>query len=254
MAPGRDSKGGGLGAFDSLTGRLYHNRTMSRNLDELQSALGYRFENVNLLRRALRHASAAQGTPSNERLEFLGDAVVGLIVAAHLFRDMPDAPEGQMTVIKSVAVSRKSLAQVGYKLGLHEQLVTDNGLQHQAFPSSLAANAYEAVVGSIFLDGGLEPARRFVLDTLSERIKQARESRSAAGWKSILQECVQARGQPPPLYEIVNTEGPDHDRKFQAVVIIAGQTCGSGWGSAKKDAEQTAARAALEEHFPDWRD
>ncbi|MFO8006200.1 MAG: ribonuclease III [Candidatus Brocadiia bacterium] len=225
---------------------------MNQGLGQLQETLEYRFSDPSLLRRALLHASASEGTESNERLEFLGDAVVGLVVSEFLFRRFPDAPEGEMTVIKSAAVSRRALARVGRSLGLDDYLVVGDGLRGRRYPLSIVAGAYEAVVGAILLDGGMEPARRFVRRTLADEVEEARQARAAAGWKSLLQQLVQADGHDVPTYHIVSSEGPRHKPRFQAVVSVAGQRCGEGWGSTKKAAEQEAARDALQQRYPRW--
>lgn len=225
---------------------------MAEALEQVQEALGYRFGNPSLLQRALLHASASEGADSNERLEFLGDAVVGLIVSELLFRRFPDAPEGEMTVVKSAVVSRRALARVGRALGLDEHLVVGEGLRGQRYPPSIVAGAYEAVVGAMLLDGGMEVPRRFVRRTLAGEIADARQARAAAGWKSLLQQLVQADGQEVPTYHILSAEGPRHRPRFQAVVSIAGERCGEGWGPTKKAAEQQAARDALYHRYHEW--
>jgi len=224
--------------------------------EELQQRLGYAFSDEALLARAVTHASAAGDvSESNERLEFLGDAVVGLAVSAHLFSAMPQAAEGEMTVIKSHVVSRQCLSAAGRELGLAEFLQVDEGLQRRAdYPDSLLADAFEAVVGAIFLDGGMRSAGEFLLRALGPSVEEARAEPSAAGCKSIIQEKTQAAGQGAPRYVIVETIGPDHRRLFKAAILVQHLECGTGWGLTKKAAEQNAARAALDRLYPGWQD
>jgi len=224
---------------------------MTRELDRLQERLGVRFDDESLLYRALRHASAAGEVPSYDRLEFLGDAVVGLVVAEHLFRSMPAASEGEMTVIKSVVVSRRALGRVARKLNLHEYLEVGEGLQGRPYPLSIVSGAYEAVVGAVFVDSGMAIARNLVLRTLENERERVCEERNAEGAKSVLQQMTQAEGKGIPRYKIVGAEGPDHALQFQAVVLVADEQCGEGWGRTKKDAESNAARQALERCYPD---
>jgi len=231
-------------------------RSPSKGPDDLQErickCLKYRFQDAGLLGRALTHASAAaEGRPSNERLEFLGDAVVGLVISDYLYRSAPELSEGEMTVIKSEVVSRRTMARVGRALGLPAFLRVDEGLRRRkAFPQSIVANVYEALVGAIFVDGGMRAASDYVLRTLELHVKRVDTSRFAASSKSALQERAQAEGKGVPRYEILRYEGPEHDRRFFAAVYVAGQECGSGSGATKKDAEQKAAHEALAKLYP----
>jgi ribonuclease-3 len=226
--------------------------TMADGLNKLQTAIGYRFKDRGLLATALRHASASADGPSNDRLEFLGDAVLELIIAERLFRSMPGSPEGAMTVVRSAAVSTRALARVATSTGLPAVLQADEGLRQRSYTPAVLAGAYEALIGAIFLDGGMRQARRFVLTTLGEEIRKAKADRTSAGSKSLLQELTQASGKGTPAYTIVRTEGPDHERRFKAEVSLRGERLGHGWGTTKKEAEQDAARHALSKHFPGW--
>ncbi|MHC4480547.1 MAG: ribonuclease III, partial [Planctomycetota bacterium] len=203
---------------------------------------------------ALTHASATGGDAlSNERLEFLGDAVVALAVCNHLFRQRPDLSEGEMTVIKSAVVSRRTMARVGRSLGLSEFLRVDYGLRQRAsYPSSMVAGAYEAVVGAILVDGGMEAAVEFILRTLGPEIERTEARQHKPSYKSILQEKAQAEGKGAPRYSLVRYEGPDHRPRYLTVVHICGEKCGAGWGSSKKTAEQEAAKDALDKCYPGW--
>jgi ribonuclease-3 len=225
-------------------------------LDELQKAIGYAFRDISLLNKALTHASlAGQGLWSYERLEFLGDAVAGLVVAARLFSAPERLNEGEMTAIRSDAVCGRSMAAAGERLGLSEHVRVDRGLaRRQDYPPSVIADAYEALVGAIFLDGGFEKAREFVLRSLAQEIHEAEERRHPPSFKSILQELVQAAGFEPPTYRTLQQTGPDHDARFLAAVYVQEAEKGTGWGITKKDAEQKAAEDALATHHPDWRE
>jgi len=225
-------------------------------LEELQERLQHRFGEPSLLERALRHSSAATPeAPSNERLEFLGDAVVGLAVSEHLFRTLPESSEGDMTVIKSGVVSRKFLSVAARGLELSRYLAVDEGLRQRGdFSDSMLADAFEAVVGAIFVDGGMEAARGFVLRTLRPRVEQMQANRHVLGYKSLLQQKTQAEGKGVPRYVILQVRGPDHLRQFQAGVHVQGEECGTGWGPTKKDAERDAARAALDSFYEGWQE
>lgn len=225
--------------------------------DELQRRIGYRFSDPEVLRQALTHASACSDPRhSNETLEFLGDAVIDVVVAEKLFRDQPALNEGEMTAIKSVVVARVTLAKVGERLGLQGTLHVGGGLEQRGgnYPESLLANAYEAVVGAVFIDGGHREAHRFVLRTLGKEIEKARRRQHEPDYKSLLQRQVQGLGKEAPVYEIIHRTGPEHKPAFRAAVCIEDQQAGTGWGQSKKQAEQKAAEAALDHLFPDWRE
>ena len=219
-----------------------------KQLAQLQNRLRYRFKSRPLLRLAMTHSSAAD-TPdaSNERLEFLGDAVAGLIINEQLYRLEAGLTEGDMTKRKSAIVSSRGMAAAGRRLGLQQYLIVDRGLSQQdKFPPSVVAGAYEAVVGAIFLDGGYARCRTFVLRTLGPELAEADEAREPPNFKAILQELVQARSMGPPTYRTVKKTGPQHSLRFMAACLVGGARKGAGWGSTKKEAEQNAARAALE--------
>jgi len=229
---------------------------VGEDLSELQERIGYQFAHHELLARAVRHASAAQGNVrSNERLEYLGDAVVGLVISDYLFRSFVDWSEGEMTQVKSAVVSRRTMARVGRRLGLSEYLSVDDGLKRRAaFTTAMVAGAYEAVVGAVFVDGGMEPASELVLRTLEPEVQRVLANRHVPDCKSLLQKLTQAEGNGIPGYSITQSVGPDHSRRFQAVVRIGGEVHGTGWGQTKRSAEQAAARVALDACYPGWRD
>ncbi len=228
---------------------------MAVDLQELQRRLRYTFRSLDLLRLSLTHASAGgDSTETNERMEFLGDSVVGLVVAEHVYRCWPGADEGRMTVARSDVVSRRALGARGRELGLGEFLRVDDGLNRQSdYPNSMVADAFEAVVGAMFLDGGYDVAREFILRVLEPSIVESRHNGSAQGYKSLLQEFTQAEGRGVPVYHILQATGPDHCRQFEAAVSIQDKDCGTGWGATKKAAERAAAREALAQCYPDWR-
>jgi ribonuclease-3 len=224
-----------------------------KKLDELQKRLRCRFKDARILANALRHASASEGELSNERLEFLGDAVVGLVVSDWAYRQTPAMSEGDMTLIKSAVVSRRTLAKLGGSLALGDFLEVDQGLKRRKrIPVSLLANAYEAVVGAVFVDADFGPAAKFILRTLGPELKQALAGRQALNHKAMLQQCAQAEGKGSPRYSVVRFEGPEHERRYLTVVHICGEECGGGWGPTKKAAEQNAARSALDKCYPGW--
>jgi ribonuclease-3 len=225
-----------------------------RTIEELQEVMGYRFCDASLLDKAVTHSSAKPaGGRSYERLEFLGDAVLGLVVAERLFGLSGRFDEGQMTQMKSAVVSRRSAAEAGHRLRLQHYLRADRGLaQAGEYPLSVLAAAYEALVGAIYLDGGFEKARDFVVRTLEPELKAAERRDHAPSFKSLLQEFVQAEGQEPPAYRVICKVGPPHDRLFVVVVSEGGVEKGFGWGKSKKEAEQHAAEEALSSMYPQW--
>lgn len=218
-------------------------------LQSCQQRIGYTFRDINLLRLALQHASSANHRrDSNERMEFLGDAVLGLLVCETLYARLPDALEGDMTKIKSAVVSRRTCAAVARELDLTTGLVVGQGMDYgEHLPSSLAAGTLEAVIAAIFLDGGLEAARKFILDHMDDAIRQATASQHQFNFKSHLQQWAQRVHSSTPSYELLDEKGPDHSKCFEVAVSVAGRQFPSAWGPNKKDAEQKAARLALVE-------
>jgi ribonuclease-3 len=241
---------------------------MQAILGELETALGYRFANPDLLLCALTHRSLAnerivEGTEDdgtagdNERLEFLGDAVLGLVVAEAMFLLYPDWKEGELTRVRALLVSRHHMAEVAASLDVGRHLRLSRGEDRSGLrrKNTVLANAMEAVIGAIFLDGGLEAVRVFVRrHVMGEAAEQlARDLRSGAAlgnYKSALQERLQAIGAGAPVYKIKSESGPDHRKQFLVEVRLKadgepGKSLARGLGSTKKDAEQDAARRAL---------
>ena len=218
---------------------------------KLESRLGYRFKSGSLLARALIHRSYAHENDRpdhNEPLEFLGDAVLGFLVAERIFKRREDLDEGGMTRLRASLVNMRALAQRAERLELGEELKLGVGEERsggRAKPSILA-DAYEAVIGAVFLDGGVRAARSFIGREFGESITSARERRGKGhDAKTALQELLQARGWELPRYEPSGRSGPDHARVYEVTVYVQGEAAGRGEGSSKKTAEQDAARRAL---------
>lgn len=209
------------------------------------------FKNPILLRQALTHRSAVnegKAEKNNERLEFLGDAVIELIVSDFIYLTFPGKSEGDLTQIRTALVRTETLATLAISLELDQQMLLSHGEEQAGGRknTSLLANTLEAVVGALYLDGGLDKAKTFLSETLllgaEGKIRQAIKLDA----KSRFQEIVQASGRPTPTYRIVKKEGPDHDRIFTAEVVVGGKPTASGVGKSKQEAEQSAARNALE--------
>jgi len=219
------------------------------DVSDLVRRLGRPFNDESLLVQALAHRSwcaESGGLPSNERLEFLGDAVLGLVVAEHCYRIYPDMPEGALANVRAAVVNTSVLAEVGLELELGPVLLLGRGEDSsggRAKPSILA-NTVEAVIAAVYLDGGFETATRFVLGLLDHRIAEAAAGPGAEDFKTRLQEMVVRRVGALPRYEVAGA-GPDHARRYTATVIVGGTVVGVGEGKSKKDAEQAAAHAAF---------
>ncbi|MBK9187844.1 MAG: ribonuclease III [Phycisphaerales bacterium] len=218
-------------------------------LDHAQSVIGYVFQDPILLERALTHASnVEQRLHSNERLEFLGDAVLGLVVCDLVYRQYPSLLEGEMTKIKSLAVSRQTCATISQKLGFHKLLILGKGMQGTGeMPTSLAAAAFESIIGAIFLDGGFTAAERFVRPHVLAIIEKAASSGHQHNFKSALQQYAQQQLDASPIYRVVDEQGPDHAKCFRVAVELNGRRFEACWGQSKKKAEQEAALMALRE-------
>ncbi|MEM6562330.1 MAG: ribonuclease III, partial [Planctomycetota bacterium] len=214
-----------------------------------EETLGYVFSNPDLLEESLTHASIADDRlDSNERMEFLGDSVLDLVVCEDLFRQYPNYFEGEMTRIKSVIVSRKTCAEIARELKLGECLITGKGITRaREMPASLIANMYEAVVAAIYLDGGFAPAADFVRRTMSPKIKGVADNLDAHNFKAVLQQACQRILGSTPQYELLDEKGPDHSKCFEVCVSVDGRRFEGAWGPNKKIAEQKAALMALEE-------
>lgn len=206
--------------------------------------LPYTFQNESLLALALTHSST-HSSENNERLEFLGDAVLDLIIAEELFGDEEHLAEGPMTDMKSVIVSRRGLAEVAAALKLGEHATVGQGMQQASLPRSVLANLYEAVLGAVYLDAGLEAARSFALETLQDLLERARRDGGSKNPKQELQIHVQRMHGTPPDYVLIEDRGSAHARAFLVAAEFDGKRYAPAWGRTLKEAEKWAAHEAL---------
>ena len=223
--------------------------------ESLQHAIGYRFRDRGLLEHAMTHTSRANedvsgGVLDNESLEFLGDAVLGFVVADLLFREFPAYDEGQKSKLKASLVSTATLARQAERLGIGDHLLLGRGEEKSGGrrKQALLADGYEALIAAIYLDGGIDQARAFIGREFADAIGAARRDGVAGpqDYKSTLKELLQARELPLPEYRLVATVGPDHRKQFHVEVAVRGEAVADAVGTSKKEAEQEAARAALE--------
>jgi ribonuclease-3 len=225
-------------------------------IKDLETAIGYRFHNISLLQNALTHSSYANerwhnSLLSNERLEFLGDSVLGMLVAEYLYRTFPDRPEGELTRMRADMVCEKTLANVANSIGLGEHLLLGHGEEQSKgrTRNSILADAMESVIAACFLDGGMEAAegivKRFILTEVP--VKKMHN----ADYKTALQELVQQKKNQVLAYSLIGESGPDHDKQFVVAVSLNGKPVGQGTGTSKKRAEQMAAQAAIALLFPE---
>ncbi len=214
----------------------------------LQDRIGYCFQNPKYLEQALTHpSSTAEEDKDNERMEFLGDAILNLSVGQHLYEKYPHWNEGELTQVKSVVVSTVALARAGGSLGLRLFGRFGKGLPiHEPLPPSVYANIFEAICAAVYLDGGLDAARGFVTRTLGPEIEAVAENGSEPNHKSLLQQVAQKNEGVTPHYHLVSSSGPDHGKIFETVAIIGKRRFPAGHGRSKKFSEQAAARRALE--------
>jgi ribonuclease-3 len=226
-------------------------------LEPLERRMGYRFKDRGMLEHALTHRSrvhedASGGVFDNESMEFLGDSVLGFVVAAVLFREFPQHNEGQKSKLKASLVSSASLARLGERLDLGSFLILGRGEEKTGgrHKHAIIADCYEALIAAIYLDGGIEPAQKFIESQFAELVDEARRSGAAASftedWKSALQEYLQSHGRGLPAYRLAAELGPDHRKSFVVEVVVEGEPVANAEGRSKKEAAQAAARAALE--------
>ena len=220
-------------------------------MEKLQQELQYRFQDKNLLYTALTHSSYANESRNkikcNERLEFLGDAVLSIIVSDYIFKNRPDLPEGDLTKLRASLVSEKSLAGYARSIHLGDFLQLSRGERHNGGGErpSILADAFEALIAAIYLDGGMEKARTFVLRFVIPDIKSPKP-KNFKDYKTSLQEIVQKNPEERLEYVLVGESGPDHSKHFVVEVHLNSNVIGKGGGKSKKEAEQQAAREALE--------
>ncbi len=219
-------------------------------MNNLERNIGYEFKNPSLLKIALTHSSyaneAGKGTKYNERLEFLGDSVLSVIVSEYLFEAFPNMPEGELTKLRASLVCEKSLAKFSEKLGVGEFLLLGNGEENSGGRTrpSILADAFEALLAALYLDSDMERARTFVLEFVKGALKEAKPS--FKDYKTMLQEIIQQNREESVRYHLVGEHGPDHDKRFIVEVHLNSNVIGHGEGRSKKEAEQQAAKEALE--------
>jgi len=226
-------------------------------LEPLERRISYRFKDRGLLEHALTHRSrvhedASGGVFDNESMEFLGDSILGFVIAAMLFREFPQHNEGQKSKMKASLVSAASLARLAEGLDLGEFLILGRGEEKTGGrrKHAIIADCYEALIAAIYLDGGIEPAQRFIEGQFASLIEEAKRTGAGADftddWKSALQEFLQSRGRGLPAYRLADEVGPDHRKRFVVEVVVEGDSIARAEGRSKKEAAQSAARAALE--------
>ena len=224
-------------------------------IKDLETAIGYTFRNIQLLQNALTHSSYANerwhnSLLSNERLEFLGDSVLGMLVAEYLYHNFPNRPEGELTRMRADMVCEQTLAAAANRIGLGSHLLLGHGEEQGGGRkrNSILADAMESVIAACFLDGGMEAALKVVQQFILVEVPVNKLHN--ADYKTKLQELVQQKKNQTLSYKLVGQSGPDHDKQFDVEVSLNGQVVGSGSGSSKKRAEQMAARSAIEKLFP----
>jgi ribonuclease-3 len=226
-------------------------------LEPLERRIGYRFRDRGLLEHALTHRSrvhedASGGVFDNESMEFLGDSVLGFVIADMLFREFPQHNEGQKSKLKASLVSSAALARLAERIGLGEFLILGRGEEKTGGrrKHAIIADCYEALIAAVYLDGGIEPARAFIEQQFAALVEEARhtgaEASFTADWKSALQEWLQSRGRGLPAYRLAGELGPDHRKSFVVEVVVEGESIASAEGRSKKEAAQAAAKAAIE--------
>lgn len=225
-------------------------------IKDLEASIGYRFKNITLLQNALSHSSYANeryhnSLMSNERLEFLGDSILGMVVAEYLYRNFPDRPEGELTRMRADMVCETALAAVADKLELGKHLLLGHGEEQGGgrARASILADGVESVIAAAYLDGGMDAARQFIDRFVLCNVPAGRLHNQ--DYKTALQELVQQKKNQVLSYELVGESGPDHDKEFSVEVSLNGTVVGCGTGTSKKRAEQAAACAAIEKLFPE---
>lgn len=221
-------------------------------MESLEKKLGYKFKNIKLLKNALTHSSYANevrnGITSNERLEFLGDSVLSIIVSEHIYKNFTDMPEGELTRLRASLVCEKSLCGFSRELDLGSYLLLGKGEDKGGGRErdSILADAFEAVLAAIYLDGGMEIARKHVMNFVLRELAHTSEAEVFKDYKTALQEIIQRNPEESVSYELISEKGPDHDKRFTVEVHLNSNVIGTGTGRSKKQAEQMAARQALD--------
>ena len=224
-------------------------------ISDLEAAIGYRFRDIPLLRSAVTHSSYANerwhnSLLSNERLEFLGDSVLGMLVAEYLYRNFPNRPEGELSRMRADMVCEQTLAAAANRIGIGEHLLLGHGEEQGGGRrrNSILADAMESVIAACFLDGGIEAALKVVQQFILVEVPLKKMHN--ADYKTQLQELVQRKKDQVLSYSLIGESGPDHDKRFDVEVRLNGTVVGTGFGKSKKRAEQDAARSAIEALFP----
>lgn len=219
------------------------------DLDLCQRKIKYQFRDLEYLAAALKHASGvAHRLASNERMEFLGDAILGFVVCERLYQLYPESLEGELTKIKSVVVSRDTCATVSIRLGLQDFLLLGKGMAADPeIPRSVLAAALESLIAAIYLDGGIDPAREFILAQMNGEIENTADGEFRGNFKSQLQHYAQREHGTTPLYNLLDEKGPDHSKCFKVAAQVAAEQFFPAWGRSKKEAEQRAAHNAIDQ-------
>lgn len=218
-------------------------------LERCQRRIGYQFKDQSLLLEALTHASgAAHRLASNERLEFLGDSILGLVVCEWLYEEYPEYSEGDLTKIKSAVVSRRSCGQIARAMGLEECLIVGKGVvRNRNFPRSLVSDVFESIVAAIYLDSDFTKVRELLRNWLADELQETVTDRGSGNYKSILQQYAQKELSDTPSYRLISEAGPDHSKTFRVAARVGDRQFPAAWGRNKKEAEQHAAANALAE-------
>lgn len=226
------------------------NKKILDNIDKFENIIDYKFENKEYILEALTHSSYSNENKNydfNERLEFLGDSVLSVVVSDYLFKKEKDLPEGELTKLRANIVCEESLSEVANEINLGEHILLGKGEEATGGRQriSILADAFEAVIAAIYLDGGIENARKFILDYMENIICDSRKGKIFRDYKTHLQELLQGRGESNIWYKLVDEKGPDHNKRFVMQVGSNEDVLGTGEGKSKKEAEQLAARVAL---------
>lgn len=232
-------------------------KNIKKDIEEIQGVLKYKFQRVETLQEALVHSSYANETKKknimyNERLEFLGDSVLSLVVSDYIFNKYKNLPEGELTKVRANVVCEASLADRAKEMNLGKYLLLGKGEENTGGRNrdSILADAFEAVLGALYIDGGFEAARAFILASLSNSIELASTGTVLRDYKTHLQELLQSKSSDKITYNVVNTYGPDHEKTFDVEVATSDCVIGKGRGKSKKEAEQNAAKEAIERVTP----
>lgn len=226
------------------------NKRILDNIDKFETIINYKFGNKEYILEALTHSSYSNENKNydfNERLEFLGDSVLSIVVSEYLFKHEKDLPEGELTKLRANIVCEESLSEAAYEINLGEHMMLGKGEEATGGRQriSILADAFEAVIAAIYLDGGLESAKKFILNHMENIIIDSRKGKIFRDYKTHLQEVLQGKGESNIWYKLIDEKGPDHNKRFVMQVGINEEVLGTGEGKSKKEAEQLAARVAL---------